>query len=86
MSRMQIGTRWRTTDAPPASVPSALRDAVLAAEVTPDGWWTLTWLEGRAVAEHDDGLRLRELPDGSIARQHADEALDDSDEDDELFP
>lgn len=83
---MQIGTRWRTTEAPPASVPSALRDAVLAAEVDPDGWWTLTWLEGRAVAEHDDGLRLREQSDGSIGNSRADAMLSDSDEDDELFP
>ena len=60
---MQLGTRWNLGDEPPARIPASMADAIRAveAEVGPrDGWrWTLTWLEGRPVAELDDGTVVR---------------------------
>ena len=92
---MQIGTRWRANAPVPANLPEALRDAVAAADVAPDGWWTLTWLEGRPIAEHDDGLVLAAHADGTVAAaedpadaaelDHLGEGPDDED-DGELFP
>lgn len=56
---MRLGTRWSFGDEPPASVPAELRPLVAAAESrATDGkgrHWTLTWLEGRPIAELDDG-------------------------------
>lgn len=63
---MQLGTRWAFGDEPPRSVPEGTRTAVRAAEAelavdgTALGHWTLTWLEGRAIAELDDGTRVTE--------------------------
>ena len=75
---MRIGTRWAFGTTPPANLPaeflSALRDAEASAEADErTSVWTLTWLEGRPVAELDTGRRI---------------ALDDPDEDDDeaLFP
>lgn len=58
---MQIGTRWAFGAEPPASVPAALRAQIAELEATREGatgFWTLTWLEGAAIAELDDGTRL----------------------------
>ena len=56
---MRLGTRWSFGDEPPASVPAELRPLIAAAESrATDGegrHWTLTWLEGRPIAELDDG-------------------------------
>lgn len=56
---MQLGTRWPFGTTPPASVPAETRARVAALEATrSDGagrTWTLTWLEGRAIVELDDG-------------------------------
>lgn len=56
---MQLGTRWPFGTTPPASVPAETRARVAALEATrADGagrTWTLTWLEGRPIAELDDG-------------------------------
>ena len=53
---MQLGTRWATGSEPPASVPAALRPAIAEVESGGlTGHWTLTWLEGRAIAELDAG-------------------------------
>ena len=53
---MQLGTRWATGSEPPASVPAALRPAIAEVESRGlSGHWTLTWLEGRAIAELDAG-------------------------------
>lgn len=56
---MRLGTRWSFGDEPPASVPADLRPLIAAAESRATGsegrHWTLTWLEGRPIAELDDG-------------------------------
>lgn len=56
---MRLGTRWSFGDEPPASVPAELRPLIAVAEArATDGagrHWTLTWLEGRPIAELDDG-------------------------------
>ena len=65
---MQLGTRWDVGDEPPPRVPETLRAAIREAEaeltgVETTGWrWTLTWLEGRPIAELDDGTTLRYDP------------------------
>ncbi|WP_210480994.1 hypothetical protein [Naasia sp. SYSU D00948] len=56
-----LGTRWRFGSTPPARLPEAAAVAVARAEdelrdAAPDvvaASWTLTWLEGRPVAELD---------------------------------
>ncbi|GAA1842966.1 hypothetical protein [Agromyces salentinus] len=58
---MQLGTRWAFGDRPPASVPADLAARVAEAEGArpgEEGHWTLTWLEGRPIAELDDGTRV----------------------------
>ncbi|WP_282846014.1 hypothetical protein [Microbacterium oxydans] len=71
---MQLGTRWATGAQPPASVPEALRPAI--AEVESQGLaghWTLTWLEGRAIAELDAGWEVLQAASGEVvARPFAD--------------
>lgn len=56
---MRLGTRWEFGAEPPASVPAELRPLIETAESrVADGTgrhWTLTWLEGRPIAELDDG-------------------------------
>jgi hypothetical protein len=58
---MRLGTRWSFGAEPPASVPAELRPRIAAAEAAHSGddstdrHWTLTWLEGRPIAELDDG-------------------------------
>ncbi|MFB8146970.1 hypothetical protein ACFC1W_09510 [Microbacterium sp. NPDC056003] len=61
---MQLGTRWTSGDEPPKSVPAALRGEIEAVDATipadqlgqPRPRWTLTWLEGRPIAELDTGI------------------------------
>ena len=70
---MQLGTRWNFGDEPPARLAPVMLGAIADVErelangategVDPHGWrWTLTWLEGRAVAELDDGTVLHHDP------------------------
>ncbi|MFC4225188.1 hypothetical protein [Lysinibacter cavernae] len=73
---MQLGTRWRFGDTPPNRLGEHVVHAVseaermIATEAASAGhaasasYWTLTWLEGRAVCEHDDGTQVREQPSG----------------------
>jgi hypothetical protein len=75
---MQLGTRWAFGDQPPRSVPMELRPGIIAAESgTPDGegrHWTLTWLEGRPIAELDDGTVVTlEAPSGGNAGDDGDD-------------
>ena len=65
---MQLGTRWAAGTTPPPSVPGNLREAITQADAdAPEGsHWTLTWLEGRALAELDSGVEVVELADGSV--------------------
>lgn len=65
---MQLGTRWDVGGEPPERVPEAMRAAIREVEaelagVDTAGWrWTLTWLEGRPIAELGDGTTLRYDP------------------------
>jgi hypothetical protein len=67
---MQLGTRWNLGGEPPAALPEAVVAAIreVEAEVGErEGWrWTLTWLEGRPVAELDDGTLVRLGHDGVV--------------------
>ena len=63
---MRLGTRWAFGAEPPASVPGELRERIAAAEAGHPGdgadrHWTLTWLEGRPIAELDDGTVVRDI-------------------------
>ncbi len=75
---MQLGTRWSVGDEPPARLPALMVEAVRAveaevADIDTSAWrWTLTFLEGRPVAELDDGTVLRMAHDGSILREQLD--------------
>jgi hypothetical protein len=78
---MQLGTRWTAGDEPPASAPSALRaqiavvDAAMPADSLgqPAPRWTLTWLEGRPIAELDTGVIVTFDEDGDPVVRHDDE-------------
>lgn len=67
---MQLGTRWRAGDEPPASVPEDLRGEIRKVDGTiplsgPAPSWTLTWLEGKPIAELDSGIEVTLDADGS---------------------
>ncbi|MBO9627706.1 MAG: hypothetical protein J7484_15195 [Microbacterium sp.] len=64
---MQLGTRWATGSEPPASVPATLRPAIAEVESSGlSGHWTLTWLEGRAIAELDAGWEVVQTASGDV--------------------
>jgi len=71
---MQLGTRWATGTEAPASVPASLRPAIAEVESTGlTGHWTLTWLEGRPIAELDAGWEVLVTASGDvIAREFED--------------
>ena len=71
---MQLGTRWAAGAEPPASVPAALRPSIADVEARGlTGHWTLTWLEGRAIAELDSGWEVvQTATDEVIARPFED--------------
>jgi hypothetical protein len=62
---MQLGTRWPVGGAVPPRLPEGLVTRIRQVEADLDPAdaasmrWTLTWLEGRPVAELDDGTVLR---------------------------
>jgi hypothetical protein len=62
---MQMGTRWSVGADAPAQLSDDVRAAVASveaelADIDTSQWrWTLTWLEGRPVAELDDGTTIR---------------------------
>ena len=63
---MRLGTRWAFGDEPPPSVPRQLRPRIAAVEARSGGdgagrHWTLTWLEGRPIAELDDGTVVSDV-------------------------
>lgn len=84
---MQIGTRWLVGGTAPAGLPDAFVAAVTIAEAEQglaDGAWTLTWLEGRPVAEYQDEVRVSLGADGTISTQvGAQLGLDAVDDDDD---
>lgn len=64
---MQLGTRWNLGDEPPGRLDAGFIAAIrtVEVEVGERPWrWTLTWLEGRPVAELDDGTIVRIGHDG----------------------
>lgn len=65
---MRLGTRWPAGQAPPPTVPELLRAAIAAVEAQhgTQGHWTLTWLEGRAIAEWDIGWEVRVDASGEV--------------------
>ena len=79
---MQLGTRWAAGSEPPASVPAALRPGIAQAEARSvaggtlslqtgalnvlRGTWTLTWLEGRPIAELDTGWEVSRTASGEV--------------------
>ncbi len=64
---MQLGTRWAVGAEPPASVPAALRPAIAEVEGRGlQGHWTLTWLEGRPIAELDAGWEVLLTASGEV--------------------
>lgn len=73
---MQLGTRWAAGTDAPTSVPDSLRPAIAEVEASvtvPGARWTLTWLEGRPIAELDAGWEVLLTADGEvIARPFAD--------------
>lgn len=70
---MQLGTRWNVGATPPARLPPAVTTAIAGVEsrlagLDTSAWrWTLTWLEGRPVAELDDGTTIRVGHDGAVS-------------------
>lgn len=71
---MQLGTRWTAREEPPAAVPAALHAQIAAVEaaLNPDGLsapapkWTLTFLEGRPIAELDTGVIVAQEASGEV--------------------
>lgn len=64
---MQLGTRWAAGADAPASVPAALLPAIAEVEAQGlSGHWTLTWLEGRPVAELDAGWEVLLTASGEV--------------------
>ena len=69
---MQLGTRWTSGDEPPQAVPEALRRGIRSVDATipgdqlgqPRPRWTLTWLEGKPIAELDTGVIVSLNEDG----------------------
>ena len=78
---MQIGTRWTSGDEPPAAVPASLRPQIAAVDrALPDDdlgqprpRWTLTFLEGRPIAELDTGMIVEQTATGEVVVRHDDE-------------
>lgn len=74
---MRLGTRWAFGAEPPASVPASLRDRIAAAEssvaVGAGRHWTLTWLEGRPIAELDDGTTVHDVAEHGLASDPLDD-------------
>lgn len=70
---MQLGTRWPVGAVPPRSVPAELHAVIAETEqrVSADAgaYWTLTWLEGRPIAELDAGWEVLLTADGEVVAQ-----------------
>jgi hypothetical protein len=75
---MQLGTRWTAGDEPPAALPAVLRAQIVAVESVlpmdqlgqPAPRWTLTWLEGKPIAELDTGVIVTVGDDGQAVVRH----------------
>ena len=75
---MQLGTRWTSGDPLPAAVPAALHEQIRIIDTAipadqlgqPRPRWTLTFLEGRPVAELDTGVIVEVGRDGVVSVRH----------------
>lgn len=82
---MQLGTRWPVGGEVPGRVPAAIVSAVrdieseLTATDTSQWRWTLTWLEGRAIVDLDDGtvIRYDDVSDVALVSNRDDPEDDD---------
>ncbi|WP_308490972.1 hypothetical protein [Microbacterium terrisoli] len=80
---MQLGTRWAVGAEPPARLSSEvvaeLRsvEAGLPASERGVARWTLTWLEGRPVAELDLGIVVTVDHAGTVVVRHDDQDQSD---------
>lgn len=68
---MQLGTRWPKGTQPPASVPVELLPMIAEVETQVSdaahrSHWTLTWLEGRPIAELDAGWEVVMTATGEV--------------------
>lgn len=67
---MQLGTRWAAGTDAPASVPAALLPGIAEVESSlaegSRSYWTLTWLEGRPIAESDAGWEVLLTASGEV--------------------
>ncbi|RKS84924.1 hypothetical protein DEU37_2986 [Microbacterium sp. AG790] len=78
---MQLGTRWTSGDEPPTAVPVVLRAQIHAVDRAlpgddlgqPRPRWTLTFLEGRPIAELDTGVIVEVAASGEVTVRHDDE-------------
>jgi len=79
---MQLGTRWTSGDEPPKGVPEALARGVRSVDASipgdelgqPRPRWTLTWLEGKPIAELDTGVIVTLDENGEPVAQNDPEA------------
>jgi hypothetical protein len=75
---MQLGTRWTSGEAVPAAVPAALHDQIARVDAAipadqfgqPRPRWTLTFLEGRPIAELDTGVIVEITASGRVVVRH----------------
>ena len=75
---MQLGTRWTSGDEPPQSVPASIRGAIEDVDTAipgdalgqPRPRWTLTFLEGKPIAELDTGVIVSLDEDGIAVVGH----------------
>ncbi len=75
---MQLGTRWTSGEEPPRSVPDSIRGAIQDVDTAipgdalgqPRPRWTLTWLEGKPIAELDTGVIVSLDEDGNAVVGH----------------
>ena len=80
---MRLGTRWRSGDNPPAAVPEVLHEQIAAVDAAVPGdqlgqprpYWTLTFLEGRPIAELETGFVVELDASGEVVVRQED-ALD----------
>lgn len=75
---MRLGTRWMSGAPLPAAVPAILHEQIrIIDEAIPSDQlgqprpsWTLTFLEGRPVAELDTGVIVEATADGGVIVRH----------------
>lgn len=74
---MQLGTRWMSGDPLPAAVPTALHEQILVVDASvlgePRPRWTLTFLEGKPIAELDTGVFVSLDASGTAVVTHDDD-------------